>query len=135
MAMAQETYDAQPKFNALPPDITTPLYASIEEATHLLHQDVVSTAQTHFEMVTHHRDLLGHAITSLTLQPSVALHRCGLLRRAGTPRPSPPGRPHSLEDLLLPQPPSSVQVFCSPRLRRLPRGRTSTLLTTRSYSI
>ena len=36
LSMAQETYDATPKFNALPPDITSPLFASIEEATHLL---------------------------------------------------------------------------------------------------
>jgi hypothetical protein len=76
MAMAQEIYDDQLKFGALSPDITTPLNASIEDATHLL-QDVVSTAQRHHELVTtHHRDFLDHAITSLTLQPSVALHRC-----------------------------------------------------------
>ena len=75
ISMAQETYDAQPKFSALPPDITTPLFASIEEATHLL-QDAVSTAQGHYGMITHHRSLLGHAITSLTLHPSVAMHRC-----------------------------------------------------------
>jgi hypothetical protein len=72
--MAKETYDAQPEFSALPPDITTPLFASIEETTLLL-QDAFSTAQGHYEMITHHRGLLGHAITSLTLQLSVALHR------------------------------------------------------------
>ena len=74
-AQPKETYDAQPKFSALPPDITSPLFASIEEATHLL-QDAVSTAQGHCGMITHHRNLLGHAITSLTLHPSVAMHRC-----------------------------------------------------------
>jgi hypothetical protein len=36
LSMAQETYDAAPKFDALPPDITKPLLASIEEATQLL---------------------------------------------------------------------------------------------------
>ena len=40
--MAREIHDAAPKFDALPPDITTPLRASVEEATHLL-QDAVST--------------------------------------------------------------------------------------------
>ena len=43
MSMAQETYDSQPKFGALPPDITQPLFASIEEANLLL-QEAVSTA-------------------------------------------------------------------------------------------
>jgi hypothetical protein len=75
ISMDQETYDAQPKFSALPPDITTPHFASIEEATHLL-QEAVSTAQGHYAMITHRRSLLGHAITSLTLHPSVAIHRC-----------------------------------------------------------
>ena len=74
LSMAKETYDSAPKFDALPPDITTPLSASIEEGTHLL-QDAVSTAQGHSELILHHRTLLGHAITSLTLCPSVAIHR------------------------------------------------------------
>ena len=73
--MAQETYDATPKFNALPPDITSPLFAFIEEATYLL-QDAVSTTQGHCGMIRHHRTLLGYAITSLTLHPSVTMHRC-----------------------------------------------------------
>jgi hypothetical protein len=46
LAMPKETYDAQPKFSALPPYITTFLFASIEEASHLL-QEAVSTAQGH----------------------------------------------------------------------------------------
>ena len=73
--MAKETYHAAPKFDALPPDITTHLFASIEEATHLL-QDALSTAHGHSELILHHRTLLGHAITSLNLYPSVAMHRC-----------------------------------------------------------
>jgi hypothetical protein len=71
--MAQETYN-QPKFGVLPPVITKPLYASIEEATHLL-QDAISATQQHHDLVTYHRDLLGHAITSLTLHQAVASHR------------------------------------------------------------
>ena len=46
LAMAQETYDNQPKFGVLPPVITKPHYASIEEAAHLL-QDAVSATQQH----------------------------------------------------------------------------------------
>jgi hypothetical protein len=71
LAMAQETFDDPPKFGALPPPITKPLYASIEEATRLL-QDAVNAAQQHHDTVTYHRDLLGHAITSLTLHHAVA---------------------------------------------------------------
>ena len=74
LSMAKETYDSAPKFDALPPDITKPLFASIEEATQLL-QDTVSTAHEHSDMIMHHRTLLGHVITSLTLYPSIAMHR------------------------------------------------------------
>ena len=74
LSMARETFESAPKFDALPPDITKPLFASIEEATQLL-QDTVSTAHEHSEMINHHRTLLGHVITSLTLYPSIALHR------------------------------------------------------------
>ena len=74
LSMSREIFESSPKFEALPPDITKPLFASIEEATQLL-QDTVITAHEHSEMINHHRALLGHVITSLTLYPSIALHR------------------------------------------------------------
>ena len=74
MAMAQETIDNPAKFGALRSPVTKPLFSSIEEATHLL-QDAVNATQQHHDMITHHRDLLGHAITSLTLHQAVASHR------------------------------------------------------------
>ena len=73
-SMSGETFDSAPKFEALPSDLTKPLYASIEEATQLL-QDTVSAANEHSDVINRHRALLGHVITSLTLYPSIALHR------------------------------------------------------------
>jgi hypothetical protein len=64
MAMAQETLDNPPKFGALPPIVTKPIFSSIEETTRLL-QDAVTAAQQHHDTVTYHRDLLGHALRSL----------------------------------------------------------------------
>ena len=74
MAMAQETLDDPDKFGALRPSVTKPLFSLIEEATHLL-QEAITTTQQHHETITHHRGLLGHAITSLTLHQAVATHR------------------------------------------------------------
>ena len=72
--MAQETLDNPDKFGALPPLVTKPLFASIEEATHLLQETITATRQ-HHDTITHHRELLGHAITSLTIHQAVATHR------------------------------------------------------------
>ena len=74
LAMAQETLENPDKFGALPPLVTKPLFASIEEATHLLQETITATRQQH-DTITHHRELLGHAITALTIHQPIATHR------------------------------------------------------------
>jgi hypothetical protein len=75
-AMAQETYADKASFDALPQELTKPLYEAIGEAVQLL-EEVAGVANNHYQFITHHRELISYAILSLTLHPSLALHRRG----------------------------------------------------------